>query len=234
MCEINVHWLAQCKVELAWNWCQKCGRDSSRQLHTGIVCMHVKGPTVKSTHIWSTCLWTLSTIFIFCPQDMTRFSVTIMTSSLPSGQFLMPKTSWQGNTNKKWIDITEKPTEDELVILALTRIQQDPNQYDLFIDMLRNIPGMDLTVDGITSRLWQYLFCVLITFVHVEILISCKKAFSFLTSMNIIIRYGKMHRQWQPVDIRNSEPDWYTSHVMVMYIQHQQLYVVLLHQDGYS
>ena len=48
-------------------------------------------------------------------------------------------------------NIAGKPTEDELVILALQRIQQDPNQYDLFIDMLRDIPGMDLTVDRITS-----------------------------------------------------------------------------------
>ena len=52
---------------------------------------------------------------------------------------------------KGWMNITGKPTEDELVTLALNRIQQDPNQYGLFIDMLRDIPGMDLTVDRITS-----------------------------------------------------------------------------------
>ena len=52
---------------------------------------------------------------------------------------------------KGWINIAGKPTEDELVIHALNRIKQDPNQYDLFIDMLRDIPGMDLTVDRITS-----------------------------------------------------------------------------------
>ena len=49
------------------------------------------------------------------------------------------------------MDITGKPTEDQLVTLALNRIKQDPNQYDLFIDMLRDIPGMDLTVNSITS-----------------------------------------------------------------------------------
>ena len=52
---------------------------------------------------------------------------------------------------KGWMNIAEKPTEDQLVTLALNRIQQDPNQYDLFIDMLRDIPGMDLTVGKITS-----------------------------------------------------------------------------------
>ena len=47
--------------------------------------------------------------------------------------------------------LTEYPTEDQLVTLALQRIKQDPNPYDLFIDMLRDISGMDLTVDRITS-----------------------------------------------------------------------------------
>ena len=50
-----------------------------------------------------------------------------------------------------WMDINEHPTEDKLVTLALQRIKQDPKQYDLFIDMLRDIPGMDLTVNSITS-----------------------------------------------------------------------------------
>ena len=52
---------------------------------------------------------------------------------------------------KQWIDTTVHPTEDQLVTLALSRIQQDPKQYDVFINMLRNIAGMGLTVDRITS-----------------------------------------------------------------------------------
>ena len=52
---------------------------------------------------------------------------------------------------KGWMNITEHPTEDQLVTLALHMIRLDPNQYDLFIDMLRIIPGMDLTVERITS-----------------------------------------------------------------------------------
>ena len=50
-----------------------------------------------------------------------------------------------------WMAFTENPTEDKLVTLALQRIKQDPNQYDLFIDMLRCIKGMDITVNKITS-----------------------------------------------------------------------------------
>ena len=48
---------------------------------------------------------------------------------------------------KGWMNITE----DQLVTLALDRIKQDSNQYDLFIGMLRDINGMDLTVKRITS-----------------------------------------------------------------------------------
>ena len=50
-----------------------------------------------------------------------------------------------------WMAFTENPTEDKLVTLALQRIKQDPNQYDLFIDMLRCIKGMDITVNKSTS-----------------------------------------------------------------------------------
>ena len=52
---------------------------------------------------------------------------------------------------EEWISFTENPTENQLVTLALQRIKQDPNQYDLFIDMLRCIKGMDITVNKITS-----------------------------------------------------------------------------------
>ena len=49
-----------------------------------------------------------------------------------------------------WMAIAENPTENQLVTLALQRIKQDPKQYDMFIDMLRDIRGMDLTVQIIT------------------------------------------------------------------------------------
>ena len=52
---------------------------------------------------------------------------------------------------KGWMNISVHPTEDQLVTLALDRIKQDSKQYDLFIDMLHDISGMDLTVKRITS-----------------------------------------------------------------------------------
>ena len=47
---------------------------------------------------------------------------------------------------QKWLDTAENPVEGELVKVALVRIKQDPSQFDLFIDMLGDIEGMDLMV----------------------------------------------------------------------------------------
>ena len=52
---------------------------------------------------------------------------------------------------EKWLDIAATPTEGELVRLALLRIEQDPSQFDLFIDMLRDTEGMDLIVTALTG-----------------------------------------------------------------------------------
>ena len=41
--------------------------------------------------------------------------------------------------------------EGELVRLALLRIEQDPSQFNLFIDMLRDTEGMDLIVTTLTA-----------------------------------------------------------------------------------
>ena len=52
---------------------------------------------------------------------------------------------------KKWLDIAARPAEGDLVTLALERIKQDPSQFDLFIDMLRDTEGMDLIVTTLTG-----------------------------------------------------------------------------------
>ena len=51
----------------------------------------------------------------------------------------------------KWLSLAAKPTEDELVKLALERIKLNPSQFDLFIDMLRDTEGMDLIVATLTA-----------------------------------------------------------------------------------
>ena len=48
---------------------------------------------------------------------------------------------------KKWLGITEHPQPKELVTLALGRIANDPREYDVFMDMLKGITGMDLIVN---------------------------------------------------------------------------------------
>ena len=51
-----------------------------------------------------------------------------------------------------WLENTEQPTEDELVRQALQRIKINPNQYEIFLTMLRNIKGLDLIVSTITGQ----------------------------------------------------------------------------------
>ena len=83
--------------------------------------------------------------------------------STPGATYMLTGKYKQGG----WMTFTENPTEYQLVTLALRRIQQDPNQYYLFIDMLRDIPGMDLTVNRITSfgELYIAVSCVLSWFI---------------------------------------------------------------------
>lgn len=52
---------------------------------------------------------------------------------------------------KEWIDIGNSPDEKTLIRLVLTRISCDVNQYHIFLDMLRNIKGMDIIVNKITG-----------------------------------------------------------------------------------
>ena len=60
---------------------------------------------------------------------------------------------------KEWLGIEARQAEEELVTLALNRIEQDPSQFDLFIDMLRNIEGMDLIVTTLTGGELRYSVC---------------------------------------------------------------------------
>lgn len=51
----------------------------------------------------------------------------------------------------QWMGLTATPTEYQLVGLALGRILQQSQQFDVFIGMLRGIPGMNLIVERLTS-----------------------------------------------------------------------------------
>ena len=60
----------------------------------------------------------------------------------------------------RWLEITENPDEEKLVRLALVRIKQDPSQFDLFIDMLGGIEGMDVTVKILTGGELRCSLCL--------------------------------------------------------------------------
>ena len=51
---------------------------------------------------------------------------------------------------ESWLEMTEYPTEDELVTLALVRMKDDSSQYDKFLNMLQTIEGLDVIVKAIT------------------------------------------------------------------------------------
>lgn len=47
---------------------------------------------------------------------------------------------------KDWIDSTDKPTESQLVEIALGRIKRDVNDYKEFVSILEKMSGMDQIV----------------------------------------------------------------------------------------
>lgn len=51
----------------------------------------------------------------------------------------------------KWLDTEKNLTESELVKLALSKIENDPSLFDVFIDMLRNTAGMSWVLGKITG-----------------------------------------------------------------------------------
>ena len=51
----------------------------------------------------------------------------------------------------RWIDANVDCSEADLVFCALGRIQQDPNQFPLFLAMLRATAGMDIIADKLSN-----------------------------------------------------------------------------------
>ena len=51
----------------------------------------------------------------------------------------------------KWLPSNATPSESDLAILALKKIEQDPKQYDVFLEMLEDTEGMSLVLVKITG-----------------------------------------------------------------------------------
>ena len=53
---------------------------------------------------------------------------------------------------REWISETANVTEEQLVSLALERIRQKPDQFNIFMDMIKDTKGLDLIVESLELR----------------------------------------------------------------------------------
>ena len=58
---------------------------------------------------------------------------------------------------RKWLEITAKPSETDLVLLALSRIEGNSHTFHELVKMLNEISGMDLVVQNLTTKLQENL-----------------------------------------------------------------------------
>ena len=82
--------------------------------------------------------------------EIVRTNLTSITDTLQS----IPSASQslkQKFIEKGWLGSLANPTEEQLVILALARIERDEKQYGTFRAMLCDIEGMDLIVKKLTG-----------------------------------------------------------------------------------
>ena len=59
---------------------------------------------------------------------------------------------------KEWLGLHADPTEDVLVTQALGRIQSDVNQFEVFVEMLRDMEGMDQIVQNLAGKVVQHSY----------------------------------------------------------------------------
>ena len=63
---------------------------------------------------------------------------------------------------EKWIGTDATATANELVLLALGRIKDEVTDYDVFIKMLKSMPGVKSIADQMTStHVYNYIMSVL-------------------------------------------------------------------------
>ena len=89
-------------------------------------------------------------VLCYTGYDRVLSNLVIITEALESSPSSLDKLTLLYKQHK-WLHIKEKPKESQLVILALERIKQDPSQFNLFMEMLCSIKGMDLIVTILTG-----------------------------------------------------------------------------------
>lgn len=80
--------------------------------------------------------------------NINRSSITDALKSNPYAS----KTLKQKFKEKWWLERADDPDDDELVTLILSRIENDVNQFEEFLGMLRNIAGMDQIENILKSK----------------------------------------------------------------------------------
>ena len=63
--------------------------------------------------------------------------------------------------SRGWLDPLAKTKADGLIRKALSKIENEVENYDLFIEMLQEVPGIDEAVEKITSELCNYNQCAI-------------------------------------------------------------------------
>ena len=63
---------------------------------------------------------------------------------------------------ERWLSVGSDTGGEQLVTVALSRIESDAGQFQQFVDMLNDIDGMDLIVKKLTGR-YLIFFLVYIT-----------------------------------------------------------------------
>lgn len=77
--------------------------------------------------------------------QVVRSNISKITSALENTLGATKQLSELYKQNE-WLSLAVDATETDLVNTALNRIKQEASQFKLFVGMLREIPGMDLTV----------------------------------------------------------------------------------------
>ena len=68
---------------------------------------------------------------------------------------------------EEWIALGVTATANELVLLALDRIKTQVTDYDVFIRMLKSMPGVKPIADQMTGMCIHNMYCVLCMWWHI-------------------------------------------------------------------
>lgn len=87
---------------------------------------------------------------------------------------------------KGWLALGETPNEKFLVEQVLTRISSDASQYHIFMDMLKEIVGMEIIWKKIKGMLYHIHMCICEYLIFIQIPIKVKKQIHKVENINFV------------------------------------------------